>query len=63
MNLFGYNLISTYKSLLKNFHPGRVAQLIGALSHTPKGCRVDSWSGHIPASQVQSLVGVHMGDN
>ena len=26
--------------------PGQVAQLFGALSHTPKGCGFDSWSGH-----------------
>ena len=28
--------------------PGQVAQLAEMLSHTPKGCRFDSWSGHIP---------------
>ena len=30
------------------FSPGWVAQLVGALSYTSKGCRFDSRSGHIP---------------
>nr|KAF6300571.1 hypothetical protein mMyoMyo1_009045 [Myotis myotis] len=28
--------------------PGQVAQLVGALSQAPKGCGLDSQSGHIP---------------
>ena len=28
--------------------PGRVAQLLGALSLTPRGCRLDSLSAHLP---------------
>ena len=27
--------------------PGQVAQCVGASSHTPKGCRFDSQSGHL----------------
>ena len=37
-----------------------VSQLVGASSLTPKGCRFDSQSGHIPRFWVQSLVGVQM---
>ena len=29
-----------------SFGPGQVAQLVGVLSHTPKGCVFDSQSGH-----------------
>ena len=43
--------------------PGQVAQLVGTTSHTPKGCRLDSLSGHIPRSWVRSPVGMHMGGN
>ena len=43
--------------------PGRVGQWVGALSHTPKGCGFDSWSGHILRLQVRSAVGVQMGGN
>ena len=32
--------------------PGCVAQLLGASCRTPKGCRFDSWSRHIPRLQV-----------
>ena len=38
-----------------------VAQLVGALSCEPKGCSFNSWLGHIPRLQVQSLVRVHVG--
>ena len=31
---------------------GWVAQLVGASSQTPKCCRFDFWSGHIPRFQV-----------
>ena len=41
--------------------PGRVAQLVWVLSRAPKVCRFSSRSGHIPRSQVWSLVGVHTG--
>ena len=33
-----------------------VAQLVRVSSHKPKGHRFDSWSGHLPRLQVQSLV-------
>ena len=36
--------------------PGQVAQLVGALSHTPKVCGFSSRSGHIPRLWVQSPV-------
>ena len=39
----------------------RGAQVIGASFHAPKGCRFDSWSGHIPRLQVQSPVRTHIG--
>ena len=42
--------------LENNCCPGQVAQLVGALFCAPKGCRLISWSGHIPRLQVQSLV-------
>ena len=32
----------------KNLHPGQVVQLVEASSYALKGCRFDSWSGHIP---------------
>ena len=41
--------------------PGRVVQLVAGSSHTPKGCRFDSQSGHIPRLQVQPLVGERPG--
>ena len=34
-----------------------VAQLVGASSHKPKGCRFDPWSGHMPGLRVGSPVG------
>ena len=37
-------------------HPGQVAQLVEALSLTPKGCGFDSWLGYIPKLQVRSPV-------
>ena len=40
-----------------------VAQLVGAFSHTPKGCGFDSQSGHITRLWVQSLVGTRMESN
>ena len=43
--------------------PGMVFQVVGASSHTPRGCRFDFWSGHLPRLQVQFVVGVCMGDN
>ena len=42
---------------------GQVVQLVGASPHTPKGCRFNSWSGHIPRLRVQSPVRAHTGDN
>ena len=42
---------------------GWVAQLLGASSHTPKGCGLDSQSGHIHRLWDQSLVGVHTEGN
>ena len=35
-----------------------VGQLVGTLSHRPKGSEFVSWPGHMPRLQVQSLVGV-----
>ena len=40
-----------------------VAQLVAVPSHTPKGCRFDSRSGHLPRLQVWSLVGLQMEGN
>lgn len=40
-----------------------MAQLVGALFHTPKGCRLVSWSGHIPTFWVPFPVRVHVRDN
>ena len=40
-----------------------MVQLVGAPSHTPKGCGFDFYSGHIPRLQVQSLVGACTGGN
>ena len=37
--------------------PGWVAQLVGASSHAPEGCRFDPPSGHIPRFRVRYLVG------
>ena len=37
-----------------------VAQLVEALSHTPKGCGFDSRSGHMPRLGAQSPIGVRM---
>lgn len=48
---------------LLNFCPGWVPQLVGALSSMLNGCKFDSWLGHKPRFQVQSLVGEHMGVN
>ena len=38
-------------------HPGRVAQLVGASSYTPKGCGLNPQSGHMPGLQARSPVG------
>ena len=38
--------------------PGRVAQLVGVSSYTPRGCRFDSRSGHRPRLWVWSPVRV-----
>ena len=38
--------------------PGHVAQLVGALSHTPEGCRFNPWSGHVSRFHVQPLIGM-----
>ena len=48
--LFYYFNSRSRNHFFKNlsFCPGQVAQLVGTSSHTPKGCRFDSWSGHIP---------------
>ena len=35
--------------------PGPVAQLVGASSRTPKGCRFDPGSGHIPRLWGQGM--------
>ena len=51
------------KFLKENYDPGWVAQLVGALSHTPKGCGFDPQSGHMPRLQVLSLVRAHIGGN
>ena len=47
----------------KRIYPGWVAQLVGASSCTPKGCRFDSQSGQIPRLWVQAPVGEHLGGN
>ena len=47
----------------KRYCPGWVAQMVGVLSHAPKGCRFLSQSQHIPRFQVQSPVGVQPGSN
>ena len=39
--------------------PGWGAQVVGALSHTPKGFRSDSPSGHMPRLWVRTQVRVH----
>lgn len=39
------------------------AQLVGESYRASKGCRFDSWSGHVPRLWVRSLVGAHMGHN
>ena len=38
------------------FCPGHVAQLVGALSRTPKVCGFHSQAGHIPRLQVDPWV-------
>ena len=43
--------------------PGQLAQLVGASSHTPKGCGFNFWSAHVPRLQVQFLVRTHPGGN
>ena len=48
---------------IKIYSPGWVAQLVGALSHIPKGYRLNPHSGHIPRLWVQSPVGTHIGGN
>ena len=39
------SLYSSFFRIAKNY-PGWVAQLVGALSHAPKGCSFDPWTGH-----------------
>ena len=36
---------------------------VGASSHKPKGCKFNSWSGHMPRLWVLSLVRVHLRGN
>ena len=50
-------LISRWQNL-QNCLAG-VAQLVGAAAGALKGRGFDSWSGHVPGLQVQSLVGAH----
>ena len=52
--------ISHYKIITS---PSWVAQLVGASSCTPKGCRFDSRSRHLLRLQVQSPFWVHTGGN
>ena len=40
-----------------------LAQLVGSLSHTPKVCGFNPWSGHIPRLWALSLVGSCVGGN
>ena len=40
--------------LNKNSSPSQVAQLVGALSHTPEGCGFDFRSGHMPGLPARS---------
>ena len=40
-----------------------VAQLVGTLSHKPKGCGFNSWSGHMPELWVQPRVQAHARGN
>ena len=65
--MWGLNYMSVVKT-----HKGNCGACpLGALARwlswsvvsTPKGCRFDSQSGHIPRLQVQSPVGVHTGGN
>lgn len=37
--------------------PGLVAPLVGASSNAPKGCRFNSWTGHIPSCGVRACMG------
>ena len=53
--------VSTYEKSVTAL--ANVTQLIGASFSTPKGCRFNSLSGHMPRLWVQSPVGVSMGGN
>ena len=56
-NLINLSTFFTFKNTVLG--PGWVAQLVGALIHAPKDCRLNSWSGHIPRLWVQSPVRVY----
>lgn len=43
-----FKIICIQAIAIKIHGHGLVAQLVGVLSHIPKGCRFDFWSGHTP---------------
>ena len=55
--------ILQYNIKIESICPGQLAQFVGALSSTPKGCRFHPQSGHISGLWVQSQVGAHTGGN
>ena len=57
------NKIRTKKKNIYSFHHGHVAEFVRALFCVPKGCRLDSWSEHIPRLHVPSMVWALMGRN
>ena len=60
----GSKVLAVYTACLrKRGSPGRLAQLVGASSHAPKGCGFDAWSGRTPRMLVQSPVRLRTGDN
>ena len=55
---------SRAESLKRDLHsPGQVAQLVGALPRTPKGCGFHPWTEHICRLWVWSSMGVCRGGN
>ena len=64
--IFGILMFGISKKIMLTMYwerPRSVAELVGGLSHAPKGCWFSSWSGHIPRLQVRSLAKTGMGGN
>ena len=59
---FWFSVVGFFRHVARSC-PGQEDKWVRARSHTPKGCRFNSWSGHIPRLKVRSPDTVSMGGN